>query len=107
MFATLFRLISWFVLAGGVIIAIVDATRSVAANSLQLTRLDETLAAYVPSVAGWLETTKSDLSDTQIAGWPLSNVIDYVNAIPVALLAAGLFLLIYGLASRNRAPRHF
>ena len=107
MFATLFRLIGWLILAGGVIVAIVDATRSVAANSLQLTGLGETVETYMPSLAAWLEAAKTRLADYNISNWPLSNVIDYVNAVPLALLAAALFLLIYGLASRSRAPRHF
>lgn len=107
MFATLFRLISWLILACGVIVAIVDATRSVAANDLQLTSLGQTLETYLPSAAAWLAAVKTSLAGIIISNWSLSNVIDYVNAIPLALLAAALFLLIYGLASRNRAPRHF
>lgn len=107
MFATLFRLISWFVLAGGVIVAVVDATRSVTANSLQWTTLGETLGVNMPSVALWLEAMRASLAGFNISGWSFSNVIDYLNAIPLALLAAGLFLLIYGVASRKRAPRHF
>jgi hypothetical protein len=107
MFATLFRLISWLILTGGVIVAIVDATRSVAANTLQLTGLGETLEAYMPSAAAWLAAAKTGLAGAKISNWPLSNVIDMINAIPLALLAAGLFLLIYALASRNRATRHF
>ena len=87
--------------------AIVDATRSVAAKSLQLTGLGETLEVYAPSLAASLESAKTALSTYVLGGWPLSNVIDYVNEIPLALLAAGLFLLIYALASRNRATRHF
>ncbi|MGL4406028.1 MAG: hypothetical protein ACRCT6_09730 [Notoacmeibacter sp.] len=107
MFSTLFRLFGWLVLAGGVIVAIVDATKSVAANSLQLTRLGETLQFYSPTWAGSLAAIQENLVNMKILNWPLSNVIDYLNAIPVALLAAGLFLLIYGLASRNQTARHF
>jgi hypothetical protein len=107
MFATLFRLFGYILLAGGVIVAIVDATRSVAANALQFTSLGETLQAYAPGMANWLIGAKESLNGAEISNWPLSNVIDYINAVPVAPLAAGLFLLIYGVASRNRAPRHF
>lgn len=87
--------------------AIVDATRSIAAQSLQLTRLGEWLETYAPTWAKGLNAFQLDLIDRKVAGWPLSKVIDYFNAIPVALLAAALFLLMYTLASRNRAPRHF
>ena len=107
MFAMLFRLFSYFILAGGIIVGIVDATRSVAANSLQLTSLGSTLESYVPSLAEWLAGAKAGLAAQDVAGWSPANVIDYVNAIPLAPLAAVLFLIIYSLASRNRAPRHF
>jgi hypothetical protein len=107
MFSALFRIVSWLILAYGVIIAVVDATRSVAANSLQLTSLGETLETYWPVMAENFASWRVTLAGKSIGSWSLSNVIDYLNAIPVALLAAGLFLLIYGLASRKRAPRHF
>jgi hypothetical protein len=107
MFRALLRLFGWFVLAGGVIVAIADATRSVAANRLELTGLGEVLEAYAPSWAAWLSSTKDSLLDVTISNWPLSNVIDLINAIPVALLAAVLFVLIYALGSRKRETRHF
>jgi hypothetical protein len=107
MFSGLFRIFSWLILAGGVIVAIVDATRSVAANSLRLTSLGETLENYAPAIAVWMEAKRAVWETTNISTWPLSNVIDFVNAIPVTLLAAALFLLIYALASRNRETRHF
>jgi hypothetical protein len=107
MFSTLFRLFSWLILAGGVIVAVVDATRSVAAGTAQLTPLGAVLETYLPTWALWLEAKKADLANTKISQWAVSNVIDYLNAIPVALLAAVLFLLIYGAASRNRGARHF
>ena len=107
MFSTLLRLLSWLILAGGVIVGIVDATRSVAANSLQLTHLGGMLEVYVPSVAVWIEGHRAGLEASKISNWSPANVIDYVNSIPVTLLAAGLFLLIYTFASRNRETRHF
>ena len=107
MFATLFRLISYVILAGGLIVAVVDATRSVAANALQWTDLGTSLQLYVPSWAEKLNAAKTQLTGTQILGWPLANSIDVINQIPLALLAAALFLLIYSVASRNCAPRHF
>ncbi len=107
MFASLFRIFSYVILAGGLLIAIVDAIRSVALGSMQMTSLGKTLETYVPSMAAWLATVEKSLADTQISSWPLSNVIIYITSIPVALLAAGLFLLIYEVASRKRTPRHF
>jgi H+/gluconate symporter-like permease len=107
MFSALFRIFSWLILAGGMIIAIVDATRSVASNALQLTSLGETLETYAPSIAIWLEAKRAVWETTSASTRPLVNVIDFVNAIPVALLAAVLFVIIYALASRNREKRHF
>ena len=107
MFATLFRLISYVILAGGLIVAIVDATRSVAANALEWTDLGSTLQIYLPSWAEKLETAKTQLSGSQIFGWSPAGIIDVIKQIPLALLAAVVFLIIYSLASRNRAPRHF
>lgn len=107
MFSTLFRIISWLILAIGMIVAIVDATRSVAANSVQLTGLGTALETYLPSMAEWFVAIRTSLEGKTIGGWPLGNVIDLINSIPLALLAAGLFILIYGLASRNREKRHF
>ena len=107
MFSAVFRIFGWLILAGGVIIAITDATRSVAGKSLQPTGLGETLDAYFPAMAQKLAAWQTGLAGASIGGWPLANVIDIVKAIPVALLAAGLFLLIYTLASRKRETRHF
>ena len=82
MFATLFRLISYVVLAGGLIIAIVDATRSVAANALEWTDLGSTLQIYLPSWADKLDAAKTQLSGSQIFGWSLAGIIDVINQIP-------------------------
>jgi hypothetical protein len=107
MISGLFRVLSWLILAGGVVLAVVDATRSVAANSLQLTGLGKVFETYWPALTGRLLTVKDHLAGKSLGGWPLANVIDFINSVPVSLLAAGLFLLIYGLASRNRETRHF
>ena len=107
MFSTLFRIISWLILAGGVIVAIVDATRSVAAKSLQLSGLGETFEFYWPTMAEKLQAWQLGLAEKSIGGSSLVNVIEYVKTIPITLLAACLFLLIYSLASRNRETRHF
>ena len=89
------------------IIGIVDATRSVAANALRLTSVGEMLENYMPELAVWMEARRAIWDTTGTSTKPLANVIDYVNAVPVALLAAILFVIIYGLASRNREKRHF
>ena len=107
MFSTLLRAISWIILAGGVIIAVVDATRSVASGRLQLTDIGVMLETYVPAWAEKLDDARMALAGSQIGSWQLSGAIDYLSAIPVALLAAGLFLLMYGLASRKRDQPHF
>ena len=107
MISFIFRAFAWFILAGGVIIAIVVATRSVAAQQLQLTRVGETLATYMPRLADRLAKAKLDLITEKTNDGPLANVIDLFNSIPVALLAAVLFLLIYALASRNKEMRRF
>ena len=64
MISFIFRAFAWFILAGGVIIAIVDATRSVAAQQLQLTRVGETLATYMPRLADRLAKAKLDCFHT-------------------------------------------
>lgn len=107
MFSFIFRALAWFILAGGVIIAVVDATRSVAAKQLELTRVGETIAAYMPKLAEKLAKAKLDLITEKTNDGPLANVIDFLNSIPVALLAAVLFLLIYALASRNSDTRYY
>lgn len=89
----LFRLIAYLVLAGGVITAVVDATRSVALSTPAFTQLRDLVAMVAPE-AGLLGAARES-----VTGMALS--------VPVAALAAALFVLIYGLASRGSAPRHF
>jgi hypothetical protein len=97
MIRPLLTLISYLILAAGMIVAVVDATRSVALGALDLTDLRDGLAplgAESGMVAGWLAADRE-------------SVTAIVLSVPVAALAAALFVIIYGLATRKRAPRHF
>jgi hypothetical protein len=107
MISNLLRQSSYFILACGIVIGIVDATRSVATNVIQLTSLGPMLEEYMPFLANGLVAAKKILSLFIISGWNAGRLVDYINAIPVALLAAALFLLFYGVASRNREDPHF
>jgi hypothetical protein len=107
MIPNLLRQCSYFILACGVMIGIVDASRSVASNVIQLTSLGPVLEEYMPYLANGLVTAKTILSLFSVGGWNFGRLVDYVNAIPVALLMAAFFMLFYGVANRNREERHF
>jgi hypothetical protein len=107
MISNMLRQSSYFLLACGVLIGIVDATRSVATNVIQLTSLGPVLEEYLPYLADGLVAAKTILSLFSIGGWNVGRLVDYVNAIPVALLMAAFFVLFYGVANRNREESHF
>jgi hypothetical protein len=86
------RFAAYLVLAAGVLLAVVDATRSVALGALTMSRLGDLIDH--PGAA------------VEMAA-PQDNVIALLLQTPLAPLAALLFVAIYALASRRRAPRHF
>jgi hypothetical protein len=89
----LLRLAAYLILAAGVIVAVVDATRSVALSALSTTTLADALRRLDPA---------SPLADAAPG-----SITAYVMAAPVAALAAIAFVVLYMLASRGRTPRHF
>jgi hypothetical protein len=107
MITIILRQASFIILASGVIVGIVDATRSVATNVVQMTMLGPVLEDYTPALANGLASTKKILSLFAIGGWNLGRLVDYINAVPMSLLAVLVFLLFYGVASRNREEPHF
>ena len=56
MFKALLRLLSMILLAIAVIMAVLDATRSIAAGELVMTPLGTSWAALSPDSLGWFET---------------------------------------------------
>ena len=107
MISNMLRQSSYFLLACGVVIGIVDATRSVATNVIQLTNLGPMLEEYLPYLADGLVSAKTILSLFSIGGLSFGRLVDYINAIPMALLMAAFFVLFYAVANRNRDETHF
>jgi hypothetical protein len=89
----LLRLLAYLILAGGVIVAVVDATRSVALSALSYTTLGDAAAGLAPA--------------SPLAAADRESVTGLVMAAPLAAVAALLFIALYALAGRGRRPRHF
>ena len=95
------RLIAYCILAAGVIVAVVDATRSVAAGAATYTTLADALTAAGhdagttgEAVTQWLEQTlPADQS---------REIVSRALAIPAAALAAAAFLILYVAGARRR-----
>jgi hypothetical protein len=98
----LFRFVAYLILAGGVVMAVVDAIRSIANSKVEWTQLRQALALVAPengfSEGGFMAMLLAAARDT-VTGIALSA--------PVSALAAVLFVLIYALAARKRPQRHF
>lgn len=94
----LFRLAAMLVLAAGVVMAVVDATRSIAADEVRLTSLQEAWAATAP---GLLETAQASVNNTAlpVAGEALAAGL----ALPAIAVLALLALLLYAIG-RKRPP---
>lgn len=97
MFKALLRLLSMITLAVAVIMAVLDATRSIAAETIVWTPLGESWAAVSPS-------TLAGLEDAVVQGLPpfvWDPVVTGLLALPGFAVALALSLLL-GFAGRRR-----
>jgi hypothetical protein len=97
MFRALLRLLSMVMLAIAVIMAVLDATRSIAANALVLTPLGESWAAVSPST---LERVERSISES-MPGFFSDPLATGFLSLPGFAVFAGLALL---LAIAGRRP---
>jgi ABC-type uncharacterized transport system permease subunit len=87
MFRSFLRFTAYLILAAGVIIAVVDATRMLTVPGAPWTDLRPLVALLAPDWAGLAADRES------VTGMILST--------PLAALAGALFVLIYGFAART------
>lgn len=97
----LFRVLATLTLAAAVIMAVVDATRSVAQSQLVLTPLGESWASAFPDGPGMLQT----FLQTKVANFLWDPVTVAILGQPGFVVLAALALLLYAAGRRQTRTR--
>lgn len=101
MIKALLRLVSMVLLAVAVIMAVLDATRSIAASALVMTPLATSWSAASPETLGEVETFVRQRLDPLL--W--DPVATSILALPGFAVFAGLALLLYAIGRRPERRR--
>ncbi len=96
----LFRVLATLTLAAAVILAVIDATRSVAGAKLVLTPMMASWAATFPQGLASFQT----FVETKLAGWLWDPVATSILEQPGCLVLAAIAFLLYIAAGRARPP---
>ncbi|OQM76132.1 hypothetical protein [Manganibacter manganicus] len=98
MFRFLFRLAAMFALAVSVIMAVLDATRSVAASALVMTPLKTSWLAVSPDTLAATE----NFMRANVSPYLWDRIVDPVLYLPGFAVFAGLALVLYAIGHRPR-----
>jgi len=92
----LFRLAAMLVLAAGVVMAVVDATRSIAADEIRPTPLEDALASMAP---GMLESIQTSIETSSLPF--AADMLAAGLALPAVAVLALLALVLYAIGRRR------
>jgi hypothetical protein len=96
-----FRFIALLYLAGAVVAAVVDSSRSIAASSLSLTSFGELWSGFAPGSLGKLQ----ELGPQYLGASSWSAVSDFILAMPAVAILMALAVLFYAIGYK-RASRY-
>lgn len=104
MIGALFRLLATVALAAGVIMAVLDATRSIAASAVVLTPLSDAWAGVSPSTFQAFD----EMIGTNLPAFAHTIIVDGILAAPGFVVFGALALLLYSIGRpRARIDRRF
>jgi hypothetical protein len=93
------RFLGFWIVAAGLVAAVVDGAKSIAASSLVLTPVSET---YV-TILSLVEQTPAP-AEIPTAPWPLDLPLAWLMAAPTAVVLAALGVALLVLGARRRRP---
>jgi hypothetical protein len=94
-----FRIIALLSLAGAVVAAVVDSSRSIAASALSLTSFGEVWSGFAPASLGKMQEFGPQYLGAPVWGF----VSDFVLAMPAVAILMALALLFYAIGYKRQS----